>query len=238
MHRQCIHENQVKLARFINSTIMLVINFICYRENFTNEEMARICLGCTVTALVPSSINLLFNPKKKQFLYALINSSLAFFLFSFQVHEKSILIASIPVIMIFPLEPFMSFWFLQISTFSMIPLLVKDGLVSAYIGLSGMSFLMTKIVIDNTRNKKQENMNFLQILWNINFKKTKKWIEGLFIGFYVLSTIVQFALFFGYFYITSPENLPFLHPLLVSAFSCCHFLFFLFYFNVKQLLLD
>ena len=200
--------------------------------------MAKICLGCTATALVPSAVNLLFNPKKKQFLYALINSSLAFFLFSFQVHEKSILIVAIPVILIFPLEPFMAFWFLQVSTFSMIPLLVKDGLISAYIGLSGMFFLMTKIIIDNARSKKQQDMNFLQILWNINFNKSKKWIDRLFFGCYVLSTIVQLALFVGNFYLSPPEHLPFLHPLLISAFSCCHFLFFLLYFNVKQLLLN
>lgn len=209
-----------------------------FRETFTNEEMAKICLGCTATALVPSAINLLFKPKKKQFLYALINSSLAFFLFSFQVHEKSILIVAIPVILIFPLEPFMSFWFLQVSTFSMLPLLDKDGLISAYIGLSGMFFLMTKIIIDNARSKKQEEMNFLQILWNINFNKSKKWIERLFTGFFVLSTIIQLVLFLAYFCLTPPEKLPFLHPLLVSSYSCCHFLFFLLYFNVKQILMN
>ncbi|XP_070503520.1 probable dolichyl pyrophosphate Man9GlcNAc2 alpha-1,3-glucosyltransferase [Chironomus tepperi] len=221
------------------SNVWCIVNvFMKIKDNFTNEEMAKICLGCTATALVPSSITLLFNPKKKQFLYALINSSLAFFLFSFQVHEKSILIAAIPVILIFPLEPFMSFWFLQVSTFSMIPLLAKDNLISAYIGLSGMFFLMTKIIIDNARNKKQEDMNFLQILYNINFNKSKKWIERLLIGCYVLSTIVQLVLFLGYFFLTPPEKLPFLHSLLISAFSCSHFLFFLFYFNCKQLLMN
>jgi alpha-1,3-glucosyltransferase len=197
--------------------------------------MAKICLACTATALVPSSISLLFRPKARQFLYALVNSSLAFFLFSFQVHEKSILIAALPIALIFPMEPFMSIWFLQVSTFSMLPLLVKDGLTLAFVSLSGAFFLLPKIIIDNVKNEKLKSKNFLQILWNINKKKEGKFMENFMIISYVISTIVQIGLFVCYFYVTPPTKLPFLHPLLISAFSCCHFVFFLLYFNVKQI---
>lgn len=197
--------------------------------------MAKVCLACTTTALLPSSLSLLVKPKKKQFLYALVNSSLAFFLFSFQVHEKSILIAAIPAILVFPMEPFMVFWFLQVSTFSMFPLLVKDGLVVAFFGLSGVFLGMTKLMIDYTKDKKHQSFNFLQILWKINRKSDGKLVERLFIGFYVLSTIAEVLLIFGFFFVAPPAGLPFLHPLLVSAFSCCHFLMFFLYFNVKQI---
>ena len=53
--------------------------------HFTNEQMAFTCLISTLIAILPSSIHLLFNPRKEIFLLSLINSSLAFFLFSFQV---------------------------------------------------------------------------------------------------------------------------------------------------------
>uniref|UniRef100_A0A8C9VR86 Alpha-1,3-glucosyltransferase n=1 Tax=Scleropages formosus TaxID=113540 RepID=A0A8C9VR86_SCLFO len=49
--------------------------------------------GTTLLAVLPSSIKLLMKPTFWQFRLALMNSSLAFFLFSFQVHEKSILLA-------------------------------------------------------------------------------------------------------------------------------------------------
>lgn len=199
--------------------------------------MAKICLLCTATALVPSSVNLLFRPRKKEFLYALINSSLAFFLFSFQVHEKSILIAALPVIFVFPAEPFMAIWFLQVSTFSMLPLLVKDGLTSAYIGLAGMTFFTIKVIAENVKSSKLKDVNFIQFLWKVNFHKSNKWVERLMTACYLLSTVVQVALLVAYFKVEPPQNLPFLHPLLVSAFSCCHFVFFLLYFNVKQLML-
>lgn len=218
------------------SNVWCIVNvFMKIKENFSNEEMAKICLACTATAIVPSSIHLLFNPKKKKFLYALINSSLAFFLFSFQVHEKSILIASLPVILVFPAEPFMSLWFLQVSTFSMLPLLAKDGLISAYIGLGCMTFFMTKVMVDNIKSSKEKNLNFIQFLWNVNFHKSQKWLERLMVACYVLSTVAQAILLVAFFFVNPPEKLPFLHPLLVSAYSCCHFLFFFVYFNLRQI---
>lgn len=197
--------------------------------------MAKVCLACTVTALVPSSLSLLIKPRRRQFLYALVNSSLAFFLFSFQVHEKSILIAAVPAILIFPIEPFMVFWFLQVSTFSMFPLLVKDGLLGAFVSLSALFFLLTKVLIDRTREQKHQNKNFLSILWNINRKSDGKLVENFFITFFVLSTVVGILLAVGFVYVQPPTHLPFLHPLLISAFSCCHFVMFFIYFNVKQI---
>lgn len=196
--------------------------------------MAKVCLACTATALVPSSISLLIKPKKKQFLYALVNSSLAFFLFSFQVHEKSILIAAVPAILIFPLDPFMVFWFLQVSTFSMFPLLVKDGLFVAFVGMSVAYVMFTKILIDYGKDQKHQDKNFLSILWNINKNTEGKLIENIMTTGYVLSTVVEVLLIFSFFFVQPPANLPFLHPLLISAFSCCHFLMFFIYFNVKQ----
>lgn len=196
---------------------------------------------CTATAIIPSSVSLLFRPKKRQFLYALINSSFAFFLFSFQVHEKSILLVALPVALIFPLEPFMAVWFLQISTFSMLPLLVKDGLTSAFIGLSGAFFLLIKLSVDNMKSEKHQSMNFMSILWNLNKNKKRnggKFVENFMIFCYIVSTLGQVLLTVAYFFVQPPEKLPFLHPLLVSAYSCCHFLFFFIYFNVKQLLYE
>lgn len=194
--------------------------------------MAKVCLACTTTALLPSALSLLIKSRKKIFLYALLNSSLAFFLFSFQVHEKSILIAAMPAILVFPMEPFMVFWFLQVSTFSMFPLLYKDGLLTAFIGLSVIFFGVTKILIDHTKDQKHHDLNFLKFLWRIN---EGKFVENFMMTFFVLSTIAEIVLVIGFIFVPPPDTLPFLHPLLISAFSCCHFLMFFVYFNVKQI---
>lgn len=128
----------------------------------------------------------------------------------------------------------MVFWFLQVSTFSMFPLLNKDGLLVAFIGLSGVFFGITKHLIDLTKDRKHEGKNFLSILWKINRKSEGKSLENFMIVFYVLSTVVEVLLIIGFFFVAPPARLPFLHPLLISAFSCCHFLMFFAYFNVKQ----
>jgi alpha-1,3-glucosyltransferase len=197
--------------------------------------MAKVCLACTAVAIIPSSVNLIWNSRKKKFLYALVNSSLAFFLFSFQVHEKSILIPAIVAILIFPAEPFVVFWFLQVSTFSMFPLLVKDGQVVSFIGLSCCYIGISKIIIDNMKNGKLQNTNFLRILWKINKSTDGKVIENIAMFSFVLSTLAQIILIIGFLFVPPPVKLPFLHPLLISAFSCFHFLGFFIYFNVKQI---
>jgi alpha-1,3-glucosyltransferase len=196
--------------------------------------MAKICLASTLTAIIPSSISLLFKPKKRQFLYAIANSSLAFFLFSFQVHEKSILIAAVPIALLFPFEAFISMWFLQVATFSMLPLLVKDGLTCAYIGTAGAFYLLIKIIIDASKDVKHKNLNFLQILMNSNSKKKKNNYDAYIIKLYQLSLAVQILLILAFFFVEPPSSLPFLHSLLNSAYSCCHFVFFFLYLNVKQ----
>lgn len=56
------------------------------RKTFTNEQMAVCCIVCTLIAVLPSCLNLFRYPRKEAFLLSLINCSLAFFLFSFQVN--------------------------------------------------------------------------------------------------------------------------------------------------------
>ena len=45
------------------------------------------------------------SPSRSRFGYALVNTSLAFFLLSFQVHEKSILLPALPISLMLYQEP-------------------------------------------------------------------------------------------------------------------------------------
>ncbi|KAJ8939294.1 hypothetical protein NQ314_011151 [Rhamnusium bicolor] len=71
-----------------------------FKTTLDNYQMMRICLFTTLSALFPSSVDLFLRPNLRKFVLSLINSSLAFFLFSFQVHEKTILLVAIPVLII------------------------------------------------------------------------------------------------------------------------------------------
>jgi alpha-1,3-glucosyltransferase len=109
--------------------------------------LVQLSLWTTLIANVPSSYNLLRNPTPYRFLHALVSSSLSFFLFSFQVHEKSILLAVIPVTLLSVIHPFMCTWFGVVATFSMYPLLVKDGLAVPTWSLSLFNYLLNYILL-------------------------------------------------------------------------------------------
>lgn len=57
-----------------------------FKTLFRNDEMIRYCTVATLTAVLPTSVDLFLRPNRRKFVLALINSSLAFFLFSYQVH--------------------------------------------------------------------------------------------------------------------------------------------------------
>lgn len=107
---------------------------VVYKLNlkFTNIQLAKICALATSLAILPTSLDLTLRPCKEKFLLSLVNCPLAFFLFSYHVHEKSILLVAIPLVLHFHEEPLPCCWFLLISVFSMLPLLIKDNLYLAY----------------------------------------------------------------------------------------------------------
>lgn len=73
------------------ASVWCIVNVpIKLKKYFTDEQMAIVCLTCTAAVAIPLGIHLMMNPKKKTFLYCLLNTSLAFFLFSFHVSWSSI----------------------------------------------------------------------------------------------------------------------------------------------------
>ncbi|KAL0134882.1 hypothetical protein PUN28_001575 [Cardiocondyla obscurior] len=215
------------------------------RQVFTNAQLAKICLAVTTCMVLPSCISLYLSPTKKAFILSLINSALAFFLFSFQVHEKSILLVAIPILLYFHNDPLPCFWLLIISHFSMLPLFINDKLYLAYFGTIVFYFFAvswiwadlfyeTNSVLnkDNSKSKarlkqrKKSNV-FLDLL---NYNK-RSWLlvafYGSILGALVLSVFSKF--------VKPPERYPDLFSLLVSIYSCGHFLIFFIYFNYIQL---
>lgn len=183
-----------------------------FREVLTNAQLAQMCLAATAMAVLPHSLDLLFRPSRGKFLLALVNSSLAFFLLSFQVHEKSILLVAIPVLLHLHKDPLPCSWFLVISTFSMLPLLLKDGLELAYFA---WRFFYGQL---------------LGGCW-ISGDESKTWSRVAFrasvVGMDVLS-VASVVL-------EPPTRYPDIFPLLISLYSCAHFVLFFLYFNYRQI---
>ncbi|KAL7288105.1 probable dolichyl pyrophosphate Man9GlcNAc2 alpha-1,3-glucosyltransferase [Trichogramma pretiosum] len=212
------------------------------RNNFTNLQLAQICLVSTTAALLPSSLDLFFRPSREKFLLALINSSLSFFLFSFQVHEKSILLVSLPVLLHFIKDPLPCFWFLIISVFSMLPLLIKDGLYTAY--FATLIFFIVSVYcmwfeskisdLIKTKTEKQEEKSTLK---KVKVKKNPITLSNndIYINIlYGISILGVLILSLCAKFLKAPKKYPDLYSLLISIYSCGHFVVFLIYFNYKQ----
>ncbi|XP_048394867.1 dolichyl pyrophosphate Man9GlcNAc2 alpha-1,3-glucosyltransferase [Stegostoma tigrinum] len=190
----------------------------------------------TLLTLLPSCIKLTINPTLKGFKLALVNCSLSFFLFSFQVHEKSILLAALPVLLLLHEIPFMATWFLLVSTFSMLPLLMKDGLLLPYTVTSLAFLLITATFLSAFEKVSLEDLQLQRFSQGV-----RRYIPHFTIPpclaklAFLLSIIAMVILSLISATQNPPPQLPDLFPVLVSLFSCIHFLIFLVYFNILHL---
>lgn len=101
-------------------------------------KIGLISLITTFTSVLPSVIMVIRNPNIRQLALSLNVVSLCFYLFSFHVHEKTILY---PWITFFLRNNENRYWMTFISTFSMYPLFIQDKLQIAYFALM-ILFLM------------------------------------------------------------------------------------------------
>ncbi|KAJ1646769.1 Glucosyltransferase-like protein, partial [Coemansia asiatica] len=116
------------------------------RSMFDTTDLLRLATAATSLAFLPACIHLFVVVRRHKgrllpavrdnmvrlLNYGLLNTSLAFFLFSFQVHEKSILLPLIPALLLAEDERWAINWFVQVALFSMYPLLFRDGLQIPY----------------------------------------------------------------------------------------------------------
>lgn len=131
-----------------------VANFWCasnvvikWRHFFAPTGMARLATLATLVTLAPSTYLVLKSPRHRLLPLALLASSLSFFLFSFQVHEKSILLPALPLLLLLlprgqgrnalaadraEQEWGIAVLVLNTATFSMFPLFKVDGILLQY----------------------------------------------------------------------------------------------------------
>ncbi|NXW85670.1 ALG6 glucosyltransferase, partial [Alopecoenas beccarii] len=197
------------------------------------QTQLKLSFAVTFLSLLPTCIKLTVQPSLRAFKFALVSCALSFFLFSFQVHEKSILLVSVPVCLIINEIPFMATWFLLVSTFSLLPLLLKDGLLLAYavttpafLSLCGASFS----ILDKTSAEDLQLKPF-----SLSIKGYVSWVKSfpkIVRSLFLLSVTLMGVLSLVCAAARPPQRLPDLFPLSVSVISCLHFLLFLVYFNI------
>ncbi|CAI4229727.1 unnamed protein product [Auanema sp. JU1783] len=175
----------------------------------TLERQIQLSTVVVLLVSIPSLVLLFYRPTLKNFRFSLFLTSLAFFLFSFQVHEKSILLPAISAILLLADYPLEVSCFLQVTCTSMFSLCLKDNngsLLVLFVSYSLFSFLVLK-----------KSYGTLSI-----------WLGVLSISLGVLLCIAEWILI-------PPSNLPHIFPLLNAFYSCSTFLLYLAYFYVQML---
>ncbi|XP_060890332.1 dolichyl pyrophosphate Man9GlcNAc2 alpha-1,3-glucosyltransferase [Labrus mixtus] len=195
----------------------------------------QICLSaaCTLLAVLPSCVRLLTKPTFWQFKLALVNSSLAFFLFSYQVHEKSILLVALPALLLLNDLPLMVIWLLLASTFSMLPLLLKDCLLLPY-AVTSLAFLFFSIYLLSALEHCSEEELRLGAYHKLLFFLPRLDLAGIVRWKFYISVAVMVGLSFVTVAMVPPPHLPDLFPVLVSLASFSHFFGTFLYFNIVQ----
>lgn len=114
-----------------------VNTFVKLKTLFTGAELQRLSFAATLAGILPPMATIFFYPKKHLLPWAFAAGAWAFFLFAFQVHEKSVLVPLMPTTLliagggrtakdrsILPLV----FWINNVAMFSLWPLLAREGL--------------------------------------------------------------------------------------------------------------
>ncbi|XP_024135173.1 dolichyl pyrophosphate Man9GlcNAc2 alpha-1,3-glucosyltransferase [Oryzias melastigma] len=203
------------------------------RSLLSADAQLHLSLVFTLLAVLPSSIKLLTRPTFWHFKLALVNSSLGFFLFSYQVHEKSILLAALPVCLLLNDLPFMSVWFLLASTFSMLPLLLKDGLLAPYV-VTSTGFLLISIYLLSALDHSTEDELQLSTYRKLFFFPLKLDLGCLARWKFYISVAAMVGLSIASVTLDPPSHLPDLFPVLVSTTSYLLFLGTFIHFNILQ----
>jgi len=204
-----------KVSSFWCSTSIL----IKWNQYFDDKTLIRMSTLFTLLCLIPSCLHLFYKAIKLDclkvarvkkylmeiFLINLVIASFSFYLFSFQVHEKTILLPLLPSLLVFcmHIEPVAQFVPLLslVSNFSMFPLFIKDDLKMAYF--------------------------FSQIIYIlINLKHFNRQ-SNLVKFFTALSIMGMTAIHYFLAFSTPPSRYPDLFTLMCTTFSFVHFFTFL-----------
>lgn len=107
------------------------------REKYSNEFLRIVSLGATLASIAPTCLTLFLVPQKRLLPWALSACAWGFYMFSFQVHEKSVLLPLMPLTLTLAggMDRETVSWVTfanVLGTFSMWPLLHRDGLTLQY----------------------------------------------------------------------------------------------------------
>ncbi|KAH0558581.1 hypothetical protein GP486_004770 [Trichoglossum hirsutum] len=121
------------------ANLWCALNLVIKLRNFSTATLKRLSLLATLMAIAPPCTILFFKPKKQLLPLGLATTAWGFFLCSFQVHEKSVLLPLLPMTVLLAtrggLTPSVRAWVGWaniLGSWTMFPLLKRDELTIPY----------------------------------------------------------------------------------------------------------
>ena len=151
---------------------------------------------------------------RQQLLWGMTNSALAFFLASFQVHEKSLLLALAPCSLLLTADPKFVHWFSLVTVWTLWPLLQIDRLQTAYVCTIILFLSMTGLYHElmslmDSVERPMRAVGFFEYYSRYHFN----WIPALGYTVMVLLHVAECV-------VVVPKHLPDLFPVLWSIVGC------------------
>eukprot|EP00302_Diacronema_sp_CCMP2436_P025069 CAMPEP_0179920790 /NCGR_PEP_ID=MMETSP0983-20121128/4723_1 /TAXON_ID=483367 /ORGANISM="non described non described, Strain CCMP 2436" /LENGTH=348 /DNA_ID=CAMNT_0021823953 /DNA_START=92 /DNA_END=1139 /DNA_ORIENTATION=- len=194
------------------------------RANASASHALRLSLAAVLASLGLPAASMLRRPSERAFELGLVCCALSFFLFSFQVHEKHILLALAPASALLGEAPVLVGWLCAIGCFSMFPLLERDGLAIAYVG--GLAVLCALVAAaralapadrdtDRDADRGLSGENWLEGWLRAGARALPLLVSGSALGMGALHAAAAL--------VRAPARYPDLHQYLFCAYACAHF---------------
>ena len=209
------------------ATFWCVLNIFYKLSKLSQGLLIKCSLLLTVMSTIIPIICMLFgnNFSRKIFNLSFFIVSFGFYLFSFHVHEKTIIVPYLAYLLCFFKIKEILPSFNLISMFSMYPMLKRENQIIPYFVLSFSFYIVIKIIISKYKNseevKKENNLRiFIFTLIEI--------ISIIFIiGYHICEKIIP-----------PPQKYPWFYPLINAVFSFTYFIFIFLIANIEILKLS
>ena len=154
-----------------------------------------------------------------------------------QVHEKSILLPLMPVMLLGPDQPILTRWLPPVACFSMYPLLKKDDLILAYLALQLLWGSQTWPSGKKKGREGQTGSSTDQAGSSRDHRQEreqKRWRVVLMVGLYV-SVGLAAAMHVAPLVLQAPKQYPFIFDAMITSFSFLHILGLAVYMQFQSL---
>lgn len=207
------------------ATFWCTLNIVIKLNKFNQSTLIKCSFALTSISTLPSIWSMLthYKASKKITKMTFFIISLGFYLFSFHVHEKTIIVPFLAYsLCYFDMKEILPS-FILIGMFSMYPMLTRENQVLTYFCLTIIGYLYSKTINEMIDVNEANNINATEIKDSIK-KRIFRYIEYIAIAFILLYHLLEKT-------IPPPNHYPWFYPMINAAFSFLYFFGYFVYAN-------